>query len=163
MAEKIYKGIARLFLEAGIAKPSPKVGQAVGPLGLNMNDLCKTFNEQTKKYWKEGIPLTVLVTAYEGRTYDLRIRSPTTSYFLKLAAGIEKGSAAPGKTVAGKVDVRQIYEIAKIKQAEPHLKDVPLKNLCYSIIGSARSMGLEVIHKPSPKVQEQIIVKKKQS
>lgn len=42
----------RLKVGAGAAKPGPAIGQALGPLGLNMADFCKQFNEVTKNYDK---------------------------------------------------------------------------------------------------------------
>lgn len=33
---------------AGTAKPGPAIGQALGPLGINMMEFCKKFNEETK-------------------------------------------------------------------------------------------------------------------
>jgi len=35
------KGVARLLVPAGGAKPSPAIGQALGPLGVNMMEFCK--------------------------------------------------------------------------------------------------------------------------
>lgn len=35
------KGITRITVPAGVAKPSPSIGQALGPLGVNMMEFCK--------------------------------------------------------------------------------------------------------------------------
>ena len=42
-----YKGTINLKVFAGIAKPNPKMGQALGPLGLNMMKFCDEFNKKT--------------------------------------------------------------------------------------------------------------------
>lgn len=42
-----FKASVRLYCNAGVAKPSPKIGQALGPLGINMMQFCKEFNEKT--------------------------------------------------------------------------------------------------------------------
>ena len=34
------------------AKPGPGIGQALGPLGLNMADFCKQFNKQPRTIWR---------------------------------------------------------------------------------------------------------------
>ena len=39
----------RLRVPAGNAKPGPAIGQALGPLGINMMDFCKAFNDSTTK------------------------------------------------------------------------------------------------------------------
>jgi large subunit ribosomal protein L11 len=51
----------RLLVGAAAAKPGPAIGQALGPLGLNMAEFCKQFNEQTKNYEKD-IPLAVVLS-----------------------------------------------------------------------------------------------------
>lgn len=51
----------------------------------------------------------------------------------------------PGHDVVGKIHVKQIYEIAKVKQRDEHLKDISLLALCRCIAGSAQSMGVEVV------------------
>lgn len=45
-----YKASVRLYVNAGVAKPSPKIGQALGPLGINMMQFCKEFNDRTGQY-----------------------------------------------------------------------------------------------------------------
>jgi large subunit ribosomal protein L11 len=52
----------------------------------------------------------------------------------------------PGHVVAGKIHVKQIYEIAKIKQRDESLADIDLENLCRCIAGSCSSMGIEVVN-----------------
>jgi len=126
------------------AKPGPAIGQSLGPLGLNMAEFCKQFNAKTSKM-KPGIPVPVRLTAYKDRTFDFYTLTPPTTWFLKKCANIEKGSARPLFDMVGKVTVKQVYEIAKIKQADLQLRDTPLEHLCRSIAGSARSMGIEII------------------
>ncbi len=52
--------VVRLRVGAGAAKPGPAIGQALGPLGLNMADFCKQFNEKTKLFEKDT-PIPVLL------------------------------------------------------------------------------------------------------
>ncbi|XP_067831868.1 39S ribosomal protein L11, mitochondrial isoform X2 [Heptranchias perlo] len=81
------------------------------------------------------------------RTYELKINQPTVSYFLKAAAGIEKGAGKTGHEVAGMVTVKQIYEIAKVKSQDESFQqqDMSLENVCKSIIGCAQSLGIKVV------------------
>lgn len=46
--------------------------------------------------------------------------------------------------IVGKVNLKQVYEIAKFKQTDPHLEHIPLPGLCRTIIAVAKSMGVEV-------------------
>ena len=130
---------------AGKAQPSPAIGQALGPLGVNMVEFCKQFNDRTAKYNKDrNIPIPVNLTAYEDRTYDFMIKSPPTVWFLKQAAGISKCATQPGKETVGEVSLRAVYEIAKIKKQDYYLQLHPLESLVSSIIGTAKSIGMEV-------------------
>lgn len=106
-------------------------------------DFCKQFNDRTKDIIT-GVPMRTVISVKPDRTFTFVVKSPTTSYFLKLAAQIEKGSKQPGHESCGAVSLRHIYEIAKVKKADDNLKDLPLPTLCSQIMASAKSIGLEV-------------------
>ena len=134
-----------IIVPAGKASPQPPVGSALGQRGLKLMDFCKAFNDQTAIF-KEGTPIPVKVTAYGDRTFSFDWFYPQSSYFLLRAAGVEKGAQKPGQEVVGRVSVQQIYEIAslKIKDFEKKHKQIPLRTLARSLVGSCRSMGLQV-------------------
>ena len=116
------KACVGLYCMAGVAKPSPKIGQALGPLGLNMMNFCKEFNERTGQY-KEDTPMRVKLTAYADRSFVFIVKPPPTSWFIKKAASIQKGSAEPGQVPAGRVSIKYLYEIAKVKhEVDPDLR-----------------------------------------
>ena len=102
------KGFARLRVPAAVAKPSPAIGQALGPLGVNMMEFCRQFNARTTIF-KEEVPLRVKVIAKEDRTFDFNISAPPTTWFLKQASGITKGAQQPGIEKAGEVSIRALY------------------------------------------------------
>ena len=134
-----------IVVPAGKASPQPPVGSALGQRGLKLMDFCKAFNDQTS-HIKEGTPLPVKVTSFADRTFKFDWFYPTASYLLKAAAGVQKGAHRPGQQIVGRVTVQQIYEIAslKIKDFEKKHKQISLQTLCRSLVGSCRSMGLEV-------------------
>ena len=141
MAKKVV-GFIKLQVPAGSANPSPPIGPALGQRGLNIMEFCKAFNAQTQNLEK-GMPVPVVITAYADRTFTFITRTPPVSYFLKKAAGIEKGSKAPGKEGAGSVTMAQVREIAAKKMQDLNASDVDAASRM--IAGSARSMGLEVV------------------
>jgi large subunit ribosomal protein L11 len=141
MAKKVV-GFIKLQVPAGKANPSPPIGPALGQRGLNIMEFCKTFNAQTQNL-DPGMPVPVVITAYADRSFSFITKSPPNSYFLLKAAGVEKGSQTPGKGTVGKVTMAQIREIAHKKMADLNAKD--LDGACHMLIGSARSMGLEVV------------------
>ena len=142
MAKKIV-GMIKLQVPAGKANPSPPIGPALGQRGLNIMEFCKAFNAQTQNM-EPGMPIPVVITAYGDRSFTFVTKTPPASYFLKKAAGVEKGSQTTGKGAsAGQVTMTQIREIAEKKMQDLNAND--LDAACRMVIGSARSMGLEVV------------------
>ncbi len=140
MAKKI-KGYIKLQIPAGQANPSPPVGPALGQAGLNIMEFCKAFNAATQNQ-EQGVPIPVTITAYADRSFSFIMRTPPASHFLKKAAGLPKGGQEPGRKVAGSVTVAQCREIAEKKMVDLNANDLDAATKC--IMGSARSMGLEV-------------------
>ena len=137
---------------AGVAKPSPKIGQALGPLGVNMMDFCKQFNERTGAY-KEDTPMRVKLTAYVDRSFKFVVKPPPTTWFIKKAASLPKGSQKPGHETAGKVSVKYLYEIAKIKhEVDPDLYSHDVEGILKQIMGTCKSMGIDVVEDTFPPV-----------
>ena len=140
MAKKVV-GYIKLQVPAGKANPSPPIGPALGQRGLNIMEFCKAFNAQTQGL-EPGMPIPVVITAYGDRTFTFITKTPPVSYFLKKAAGIEKGAKETGKEIVGKVTMAQIRQIAQQKMKD--LNCDTIESAMKMIEGSARSMGLEV-------------------
>lgn len=141
MAKKI-KAYVKLQIKGGAANPSPPVGPALGQQGVNIMEFCKAFNAATQTPEKQGKPLPVVITVYDDRSFTFVTKTPPASYLIKEAAKIEKGSSTPATNKVGKVNRKQLEEIAKIKMADLTASD--LDAAVRSIAGSARSMGIEV-------------------
>jgi large subunit ribosomal protein L11 len=141
MARKIETYI-KLQVPAGKANPSPPVGPALGQHGVNIMEFCKAFNAQTQGM-EPGIPVPVVISVYNDRSFTFIMKTPPATVLLKKAAGIEKGSGTPNTNKVGKVTRAQLEEIAKIKARDLNAAD--LDAAVRIIAGSARSMGLEVV------------------
>jgi large subunit ribosomal protein L11 len=141
MAKKVV-GLIKLQVPAGKANPSPPIGPALGQRGLNIMEFCKAFNAQTQNM-EPGMPIPVVITTYGDRSFTFVTKTPPASYFLKKAAGIEKGHQTTGKGTIGRVTMDQVREIAQEKMVDLNAND--LDAACRMVIGSARSMGLEVV------------------
>ena len=140
MAKKI-KGYINLTIPGGSANPSPPVGPALGQQGVNIMEFCKAFNAFTEK--DKGIPIPVVITVFEDRSFTFVTKTPPASYFLIQAAKIDKGSGTPSKEVKGRVTKKQVREIAEKKMPDLNANDI---DAAMRIIeGSARSMGIEVV------------------
>jgi large subunit ribosomal protein L11 len=140
MAKKIEAYI-KLQVAAGEANPSPPVGPALGQHGVNIMEFCKAFNAQTQQVEK-GLPIPVVITVYNDRSFTFITKTPPASVLLKKAAGIPKGSGVPNRDKVGKVTRAQLEEIAKTK--EPDITAADMDAAVNTIAGTARSMGIEV-------------------
>ena len=140
MAKKVV-AIVKLQCPAGAANPSPPVGPALGQHGVNIMEFCKAFNAQTQGM-EVGIPVPVVISVYNDRSFTFIMKTPPATVLLKKAAGIEKGSGTPNTNKVGKVTRKQLEEIAKVKARDLNAAD--LDAAVKIIAGSARSMGLEV-------------------
>jgi len=140
MAKKVT-GYIKLQVKAGQANPSPPVGPALGQRGLNIMEFCKAFNAATQKL-EPGLPIPTIITVYSDRTFTFITKTPPATILLKKAAGLGKGSSKPNTDKVGKVNRKQLEEIAKAKQ--PDLTAADLDAAVRTSAGSARSMGLNV-------------------
>ena len=140
MAKKI-DGYIKLNIPAGAANPSPPVGPALGQRGVNIMEFCKAFNASTESLEK-NMPIPVVITVFSDKSFSFITKTPPVSFYLKKAAGKDKGSSEPGRSVGGSVKINQIKEIAENK-----MKDLNAANIdgaVEMIRGSARSMGIEL-------------------
>ena len=142
MAAKELMTQVKLQVPAGSANPAPPVGPALGQHGLNIQDFCKQFNDKTKDAEK-GMALPVVINVYKDRSFDFVTKKPPVTFYLKKAAKIKKGCQTPGRAKLGKVTMKQVEEIAKEKLEDLNAYDVDQASKI--ILGSARSMGMEII------------------
>ena len=142
MAEKKIMTYIKLQVPAGAASPSPPVGPALGQHGVNLMDFCNAFNSNTNELEK-NLPVPVVITVYEDRSFDFIVKTTPASVLLKKAAGLSKGSPTPNSEKVGKVSRKQLEEIAEAKMADLNATD--MDQAVKIIEGSARSMGIEVI------------------
>ena len=136
------KAIAKIKLQVPAAKatPAPAVRPALAQHGINIADFCKKFNDASKG--QEGFIVPVVVTVYEDKTYDFKLKQPLTADLLKKAAGIEKGSGEPNKTKVGKITEEQLKKIAEQKMADLNTDNI--EQAIKIIKATAKNMGIEI-------------------
>ena len=134
-------GQIKLQLPAGKANPSPPVGPALGQHGVNIMAFCKEFNSKTQK--DAGLIIPVVISVYQDRSFSFIMKTPPAAVLIKKALNLESGSARPNKDKVGKITLDQVKEIAQVKLQDTNAGS--LETCMQSIIGTARSMGVELV------------------
>ena len=140
MAKKVM-GQLKLQVPAGQANPSPPVGPALGQRGINIMEFCKAFNAKTQEM-EQGAPCPTIITYYQDKSFSMEIKTPPASYYLKKAAKLKSGANNPSREIVGSVSTKQLREIAEAKMKDLNANDIDAA--MQIILGSARSMGIEV-------------------
>jgi large subunit ribosomal protein L11 len=140
MAKKIMN-VLKLNLPAGTATPAPPVGPILGQAGINMMDFLKQYNAKTQD--KKGQTIPAEITVYEDRSFTFVLKLPPTSAMIKQKLKLSAGSKTAGRAQVGKLTMAQVKEIAQEKIADLNTKD--LDNAMKSVMGTARSMGVDIV------------------
>ena len=140
MAKKVANYI-KLQVPAGQANPSPPVGPALGQHGVNIMEFCKAFNAETQNV-EAGLPIPVIITVYADRSFTFISKTPPAAVLLRKAAGVLKGSGTPSTEKVGRVNRKQLEEIATTKMVD--LPAADMDAAVRTVAGTARSMGIDV-------------------
>lgn len=139
MAKKVV-ALIKLAIPAGKANPAPPIGPALGQHGVNIMMFCKEYNARTAD--KAGLIVPVEISVFEDRSFTFILKTPPASVLIKKAAGIEKGSGEPNKTMVGSITTDQLREIAETKLPDLNANDV--EAAMRIIAGTAKNMGVTV-------------------
>tara|TARA_B100000029_G_scaffold54746_1_gene49673 strand:- start:3652 stop:4224 length:573 start_codon:yes stop_codon:yes gene_type:complete len=152
MAKEI-DGLLKLQIPAGQANPAPPVGPAIGQRGLNIMEFCKAFNNKTKNE-KPGMPIPCVVTVFKDKTFQIKVKKPPASHFLKEAANLKKSSRNPGREIICQIPMSIIKEIAEKKMDDLNANNID--QAAKIIAGTARSMGYKVVDSGKISVDEKL-------
>ena len=139
MAKQVIATV-KLQIPAGNATPAPPVGPALGQHGLNIMEFCRAYNARTEG--QAGLIVPAVITVYKDKTFTFVTKTPPAAVLLKKAASLAKGSGEPNRNKVGKVTMAQVMDIAKQKMPDLNAKD--LDGAVKMVLGTARSMGIEV-------------------
>jgi large subunit ribosomal protein L11 len=138
---KKLKAIVRLQIQAGKANPAPPIGPALAGHGINLMAFCKEYNARTANRMGEIIPAEI--TIFTDGSFTFILKTPPAAVLLKKAAGVDKGSATANRDKVGKVNRKQVREIAELKMKD--LNAIDLEGAMRQIEGTAKSLGLTVV------------------
>lgn len=139
MAKKVIN-VLKLNLPAGSATPAPPVGPILGQAGINMMDFIKQYNDRTAD--KRGQTIPAEITVYEDRSFTFELKLPPVSAMIMQTLKLKKGSSTTKREVVGTLTMDQVKAIATEKM--PDLNTNNIDSATKSVIGTAKSMGVEV-------------------
>jgi len=139
MAKKI-KTVLKVFPMGGAATPAPPIGPALGQHGVAIIDFVNQYNKATED--KKGQLIPAEITIYEDRTFTFVLKLAPVSAMIKKELGLKLGSGEPNKKKVGKLTRAQVEKIAAEKM--PDLNTTSLSSAMNTVMGTARSMGVEV-------------------
>jgi large subunit ribosomal protein L11 len=139
MAKKVV-GQIKIQCPGGEAKPGPPIGPVLGAAGVNIPMFIKDFNAKTAT--QKGITIPVVITIFSDKSFTYELKTPPASVLLVKALGKDKGSAKPNREKIGKLPMSKVVEIAQQKM--PDLNCDSLESAKRMIMGTARSMGIEI-------------------
>jgi len=140
VAKQVVKQI-KLQIPAGKATPAPPVGTVLGPAGINLQEFCTKYNDQTRDKMGDVIP--VVINVYEDRSFDFVLKTPPAAELIKKLSGVKKGSTKGKNEVVGKLTRSQLKEIAEIKL--PDLNAYTVEEAMNIVEGTAKNMGIEIV------------------
>lgn len=139
MAKEVVKKI-KLQIPAGKATPAPPVGTVLGPAGINLQEFCTKFNDETKD--KGGDIIPVEISLYEDRSFDFVLKTAPAAFLIKKAAKVQKGSTKGANEIVATITEADIRSIAETKL--PDLNAYDVESAMKQIEGTARNMGIAV-------------------
>ena len=139
MAKQVSKEV-KLQIPAGKATPAPPVGTVLGPTGINLQEFCTKYNDETRD--KMGDILPVVISIYEDRSFDFVIKTPPAAFLIKKVAKIKSGSKNGSKDTVATISKAQLKEIAETKL--PDLNCYTVEEAMKIVEGTAKNMGVKV-------------------
>lgn len=137
--KKKVSAVVTIQLDAGQASMG-KVGQTLGPHGVNIVEVVRSYNAATERQRGDVVP--VVITIYEDRSFSLVTRTPPTSALLRKAAGLESGASHPNGAPVARLTREQLRDVARRKL--PDLNTTDLAAAERIVAGTARSMGIAI-------------------
>ncbi len=126
------------LVEGGKATSGPPFGPALGPLGVNINEIVAEINDKTKQFSGIKIPVKVHVDS-TTKAYKVEVGAPPTSALIIKELGIASGAKTKDEVV-GNITLEQVKRIAKSKEAK--LYGSTLGQRVNQVLGTCKSMGV---------------------
>lgn len=134
MAESTIEGL----VEGGKASAGPPFGPALGPMGVNINNVIDEINKKTAGLSGIKVPVKVIVDT-STKSFRIEVGMPPTSALILKEINIQKGAKDKTETV-GNITIEQAKKVAESKSES--LYGMSLKDKVKQVIGTCKSMGI---------------------
>lgn len=141
------------LVDGGKASAGPPLGPALGPLGLNLNQVINTINEKTKDFDGMKVPIKLLVNT-ETKQFEVKVGTPPVSALVKKELEIEKAAQTPGTETVGDLTMEQVKKVARIKME--NMLSYTEENAVKEVLGTCVSMGVTVDGKDPRDIQKEL-------
>ncbi len=126
-----------VVVEGGKATAAPPLGPALGPAGVNIQEVVDAINDKTKELAGMKVPVKVIVDMGK-KTFKLEVGKPPASALILKEVGAQKGCGTTGTDRVGDLTEEQVKKIARAKFGSDD-------ETCVSQIkGTCRSMGVTI-------------------
>jgi len=139
VAKEVVRKI-NLQVEAGKATPAPPVGTCLGPAGINIQEFCQRFNDQTRDKMGDIVPCVISI--YDDRSFDFVLKTAPAAFLLKKAAKVQKGGAKGSSESVATISVDDLRQIAETKL--PDLNAYTVEEAMKIVAGTAKNMGIVI-------------------
>ncbi len=143
----------QLMVEGGKAVAGASVGQKLGPLKINIQDVMKKINDKTGLFQGMQVPVTLKIDT-KTKDVSIDVGIPPTSQLIRKELGLEKGAGEPDKEKIGNISIEQCIKIAKMKMDTMYT--FSLKAAVKSVAGSCNSLGVLIEGKTSGEINTDI-------
>jgi len=126
-----------VVVEGGKASAAPPLGPALGPLGVNIQEVIDSINDKTRDLGGIKVPVKVIIDP-ATKKFRLEVGKPPASALILKELGIQHGSATAGKDRVGDLTEDQVKKIARAKFGSDEA------TYTSQIKGTARSMGVTI-------------------
>lgn len=141
------------LVEGGKATAGPPLGPALGPAGVNVNQVISTINEKTKDFNGMKVPVKIIVDP-SNKSFEIHVGTPPASALIIKELAIEKGSGEAKTNFVGDLSIEQAMKIGRMKKES--ILAASLKSAVMEIAGTCVSMGVKIDGKTPQEFQKNI-------
>ena len=136
-----------VMVEGGKASAGPAMGQAFGPLGVNIQEILEEINKKTADFKGMKVPVSVVVDT-DDKSFELEIGTPPVSELIKKEIGLQKGAGLQKLKKVANISMEEVVKVSRMKSDSMLSRE--LKASVKSVVGSCGALGV-LVESKTPK------------